>query len=112
MESILGCEDICYVARTIYQLPFTLATQELIAAVAGKQIQVVGLQLSSDAAARAVFTNGTEQIMGYCLAANGGLIRSVSSGIVLFATDAGKALNLTITGAITNGYGYLQYIVK
>jgi hypothetical protein len=112
MEAIRGCEDINYVARTIYQLPFTLETQKLVAAIANKQIQVVGLQLSSDTAARAVFTNDAEQIMGYCLTANGGLVRSVSSGIVLFATDEGKALNLTVTGVITNGYGYLQYILK
>ena len=95
---------------SIHQLAFSLADGTIVPAQANSQIEVLGLQMSADDSIVVIFKSDSEQIMGYCLAASGGLVAQMSDQVPLFATNISEALVIDVTGTPTNGFGYLQYI--
>lgn len=85
-------------------------TTTLVAAVAGKQIQVIGLLLTMATAGTIKFQDGTTDLTGAMnLPAAGQLILNPSS-MPWFVTSLGNALTLVQSGTIQIS-GRLYYIV-
>lgn len=86
----------------------TIATNEIVAAVAGKQIRVISLMFTVAGAVNLTWEDDTADITGIMeFADSGGLTHASDSGI--FWTRAGEALNLTADAAVAVG-GVLTYI--
>lgn len=86
------------------------ATGDLVAAVTGKKIRVLGYQLTASAAFTANFESGTTDITGVMnIPANGALSYAGGREAPAFETAAGAKLALTLggTGQVS---GFLSYI--
>jgi hypothetical protein len=82
-------------------------TQELRAAIAGRQFEVLSYAFICDAASTVTFKSGTTNISGaMSIAANRG-VSSDGGGESLFTTAVGEALN--ITNSAGNVGGHITY---
>lgn len=82
-------------------------TQELRAAIAGRQFEVLSYAFVCDAASTVTFKSGSTNISGpMSIAANGG-VSSDGGGEALFTTAVGEALN--ITNSAGNVGGHITY---
>lgn len=82
-------------------------TQELRAAIAGRQFEVLSYAFVCDAASTVTFKSGATNISGpMSIAANGG-VSSDGGGEALFTTAVGEALN--ITNSAGNVGGHITY---
>ena len=89
---------------TLKTASFSLAaTGAVVAAVSGKRIKVYAVRLVVSAAVSVNFRDGASTALegAQPLAANGGFAESVNPPAFLFATTAGNALDLVISGAGT-----------
>lgn len=85
------------------------ATQ-LVAAVVGKRIRVLGYTLVAAAAVTAKFQSATNDLTGALpLAANGGASPTGAPQVPLFETNVGEALNVNLGGAVAVA-GHLTYM--
>jgi hypothetical protein len=83
------------------------ATQELAAAIAGRQIQVLSYVFVCDEDSTVTFKSGSTDISGgMAVAANGGVSATGEDG-ALMTTNVGEALN--ITNSVGNIAGHVTY---
>ena len=87
----------------------SLGATEVVAAVAGKKIRVLGFHYTVNAAVNVKFQSATTDItgLGYHGAQGEGMARDAGFGF-LFETAAGAALNINLSGAVAVG-GHLTY---
>ena len=83
---------------------------ELVAAVANKQIQGVGIMAGANTSTVYLLQSANNSIFPLLMSAGGGLVKR---GKPLFATNEGEALNVTLSGdpGVNSGI-YLQYRLK
>lgn len=87
------------------------ATGDLVTAVTGKKIRVLGYALVCSAALTINFESGTTDLTGAMeIAANGGVSYAGGLDAPAFETAAGSKLALTISGT-GNVRGHLVYVV-
>jgi hypothetical protein len=87
------------------------ATGDLVSAVTGKKIRVLGYLLVCSAALTVNFESGTTDITGaFEIAANGGISYAGGLAAPAFETAAGSKLALTISGT-GNVRGHLAYVL-
>lgn len=109
--------DAGFVAGDIYDAPLALsgksAINNAVLGVAGKQMQIVGLQLSVSTASvivlEGVIGSNSTILTGYCLPNNGTYSEKMEQDVPLMTLDDGASLSLTLTSAPTVGYGRIQY---
>lgn len=79
------------------------ATGNIVPAVSGRRIKVYSVKLVVDAALSVNFRSGASTALegALPLAANGGFVEATTPPNYLFATTAGEALDLVITGTGT-----------
>jgi len=88
----------------------TTGANVLIAGVAGKQIQVTGIILSTGTAGVYVLNSGADPIVTFNMSANIPVLDHINGEDgVLFSGTAGANLNMTVAGAASNAGVYLQY---
>lgn len=89
--------------------PASTGDNELVAASSGAKYRVVGLVMIATTAVSAKFRTGTTDITGtFPLGANGGFVLPFNEH-GWFETNAGEALNINLSGAVSTGL-QLQYI--
>ena len=91
-------------SKTLKSVAFSLsATGEVIPAVATKRLKIYALKLIVSAAISVKFRDGaaTDLEGAQAMAANGGVVENVVPPSFLFATTAGNALDLVISGVGT-----------
>lgn len=83
---------------------------EIVAAVAGRKIQVLGFFMMAAAAVNAKWQSASTDKTGLLYpAANGGAVAPISPGHNFwFETAAGEALNLNLSGTVAVG-GLVRY---
>ncbi len=78
----------------------TAATHEIVAAVAGKKIRVLGFYAVAAGAVVATWKSATTAVTGAMTMATGVAVHAPPAGFGWFETAAGEALNLTLGGAV------------
>jgi len=88
----------------------TTGANILIAGVAGKQIQITGIVLSTGTAGVYVLNSGADPIVTFNMSANIPVVEHANGEDgVLFSGTAGANLNTAVAGAAANAGIYLQY---
>ncbi len=109
--------DANFVAGDIYDLPVALsgetAITDVIVGQVGKQLQIVGLSLSTDTETVIVFESVIDSVstirMGYALPDNGTYSEQMENDVPIMVLPEGESLALTLSAAPTKAYGKIQY---
>lgn len=109
--------DAGFVAGDIYDLPVALsgetAISDVIVGQVGKQLQIVGLSLSTDTETVIVFESVIDSVstirMGYALPDNGTYSEQMENDVPIMVLPEGASLALTLSASPSKAYGKIQY---
>ena len=96
-------------------IPFTAGagTYELVAAVAGKQIQVMSFKFAVNVAGTYTLRSGVDDIFPFPMTASGGVFRDIGNlDMPSFCSNIGGHLRIITTAAVTAGGVYIQWREK
>ena len=88
-------------------------TYELVAAVAGKQIQIISFKFAVNVAGLYTLQTGADPIFPFPMTTTGGIFRDGSDlDLPIFCSNIGENMNIVTTAAPSVGGVYLQWREK
>ena len=109
--------DANFVSGDIYDLPLALSGKtsldDVIVGVAGQQLQIVSIQLSTDTETVIVLDevvdSNSSLLMGYALPDNGTFSEKMENDVPVMVLAAGASLAITLSAAPNKAYGRIKY---
>jgi len=111
LQSNVGRDGFGNLIKQKYVTKSTAATHELIGATAGKRIKIIRLVASAGGAVTVALLSDTDDIMRLDFTADNLFANLVQTdGVCVAITNVGKALQVTLGGAVAV-YFYIQYVL-
>lgn len=100
--------------KTAFLNPASSGTNQILAAITGQKIKVIGLYVVAAAANTIKFISGSTDISAQtALSANGGFVLPITDkGIPWFETNQGEALNISLSASTQVGVNIVYYVEK